>query len=131
MGKAPGVEVEGLDVVRKNLKKIDQDLPKGLRLVHLEISKPIADEARGRAPVRSGQLAASVKAGGTQKAATISAGARLRPYPYGPIVHYGWPGHGITAQPFLTDTMEAAAPGLAADYEQILTSWIDSVWKDT
>lgn len=125
MAAAPGVEVQGLDVVRKNLKAVDRDLPKGLRQVHLEISKPIAEDARGRAPSRSGRLAASVKAKGTQKSASISAGARLQ---YAGVIHWGWPGHNIAAQPFLTETIVDAAPGIADEYEEILFKWIESVW---
>jgi hypothetical protein len=131
MAQKPGVEVEGLDVVRKNLRAVDKDLPKGLKAVHIEISKPIAEEARGRAPQRTGRLAASVRAGASQKSASVSAGGRLRPYPYGPVVHYGgYPGD-YPGQPFLTETMADAAPGIADEYEDILFKWIESVWVDS
>jgi hypothetical protein len=57
------------------------------------------------APVRSGKLEGTIRAGrGKTKAVVRAGGARA---PYAGVIHYGWPARGIAAQPFLVDALQA------------------------
>lgn len=124
------VEVEGLRLVARNLRAVDKDLPKGLTQIHKKVAEPIAEKARPRVRSRTGRLARSIRAGGGQRAATVTAGARL-PYPYGPINHYGgYPGN-YAGNPFLTDTFRREAPESITLYDKLLGEWFDSVWTDS
>lgn len=54
-------------------------------------------------PEDSGTLASTLRTGrGKTKAVVRAGGARA---PYAGVIHYGWPAHGIEAQPFLTDAL--------------------------
>lgn len=77
------VGVHGLNEFVKNLKKLDNDLPKALRLSFNEISKVVVDDAEKRIPTVSGRARRSIKAKSTQKAARLSGGSKGVPY-------YGW-----------------------------------------
>lgn len=65
----------------------------------------VRDKARGRAPHVSGRLRASVTA--TESAGRVSVGSGLV---YAPVIHNGWPGHGISPNPFLIPVAEETAP---------------------
>ncbi|MDQ0645665.1 hypothetical protein [Microbacterium murale] len=55
-------------------------------------------------PRDSGTLAGTLRAGrGKTKAVVRAGGARA---PYAGVIHYGWPGHGIRPQPFLSDALQ-------------------------
>lgn len=64
----------------------------------------IRDRARGRAPMVSGRLRASVVA--AESAGRVSVGSGLV---YAPVIHNGWPGHGISPNPFLIPVAEETA----------------------
>jgi hypothetical protein len=120
------VEVEGERELIKSLRAVDRDLPKRLGAIHKRVVGPVADLAESRAPRRRGRLAGSVRALGSQKAGVVAAGRRAVPYA-GPI-HYGWPGHNITPQPFLTDALEAREGAVVDLYHEEIERFIDSVW---
>src|SRR5699024_3301456 len=69
------------------------------------IGELVADAARPRVPVRTGALARSVRAGKAKTRAVVRAGSKK--VPYAGVIQYGWPGHNIEAQPFLTDALAA------------------------
>jgi len=72
--------IEGLDEFRKNLKKIDSDLPKVLRLALNEAANVVVDEAKPRIPTLTGKARASVKAKSSQREVRIQGGGRRAPY---------------------------------------------------
>lgn len=74
----------------------------------------VAQLARGMAPVRSGRLAASIRADRSTTEATVTAGGATVPYA-GPI-HWGWPARNIAAQPFLVDALTAAESSVVNIY---------------
>jgi hypothetical protein len=128
--RSNAVKVEGISKLNRNLKRMDAALPAEMKEIHRELAEPIAAEGSSRAPSRSGQLAASVRPNATPTSASVSAGARLRPYPYGPVVHYGgYPGD-YAGQPFLTSVLESEAPRIADDYSAELDAFISRVWED-
>lgn len=78
-----GIQIEGLAAFRRDLKKIDDELPKELRQEMLDIGREIARETQIRVPIKSGKAAASIRAGVSGNNAYVQGGNRITPY-------YGW-----------------------------------------
>lgn len=57
--------------------------------------------ARSKAPRVTGRLANATEADVTPVQVELTNGLE-----YAGVIHYGWPAHGIDAQPFLTDALE-------------------------
>ncbi len=74
------IKVDGLAAFAKNLKKLDSDLPKSLRVALNEAANVVVDYARPRIPQRSGKAARSVRARSTRTAVRVSAGGSRAPY---------------------------------------------------
>lgn len=84
MAGRPQVGTDGLRDFRRDLKKLDADLAKGLtRELREEVAK-VASEAGTLAPRLTGALASSYRPFVTAR----SAGVRSR-LPYAPVVEYG------------------------------------------
>lgn len=112
------VEVSGLKELARDAKVAgDTAVPAAMRLSNLEIAKEVAAKGRAGAPVgkasegdsHSGALAGSVR--GTAGVATASVLAGGPKQPYAQAIHWGWPKHNITANPFL----QRGAAGVEAD----------------
>lgn len=69
------------------------------------IGQTVVTAAVPRAPVLSGALAGSIRAGRGRTNAVVRAGGAA--VPYAGVIHYGWPKRNITPQPFLTDALDA------------------------
>jgi hypothetical protein len=122
------IEVDGLKELRKNLRSVDRQLPKGLTKIHKEIAKPVAVKGKGRVNSRTGRLAATVKPSGTQRISQVAAGQGLA---YGAVNHWGgYPGS-YPGNRFLTDTMREMAPETLRNYDRELTAWLEQLWVDT
>jgi len=125
------ITVEGLDLVRRNLRNVDKALPRGLSRIHKEVAGPVADQARRNVRSRTGRLARSIQPGGTQRAATVTAGARLRPYNYARINHYGgYPGR-YGGNPFLTQALAVEKTETVRLYDRLLFDFVEKVWVDS
>ncbi len=74
------IKIQGLNEFVRNLKRLDSDLPKVLRVSLNSVASPIVDETKSRMPRRSGRAAGSVVARSTQKQARIKEGGRRAPY---------------------------------------------------
>lgn len=74
------IKVTGLAEFNRNLKKLDSDLPKALRLAHNEAADIVAAWARSRVPTRSGHAAGTVKAKSTRTESRVSEGSKRYPY---------------------------------------------------
>jgi hypothetical protein len=122
------IRVEGADVLRRNLRRVHKDLPKGMRLIHAEISGPVAALARSRARRLSGRLAGSIRVRATTTMARIEAGRGLE---YGGVQHWGWPGHNIEPDLFLTEAITEREAATIQLYERKLDEWVESVWRST
>jgi hypothetical protein len=80
---ADPIRVEGLAEFRRNLKKLNADLPKALRIALNQAADIVVGDARPRVPRRSGRAAASIKARSTQTAVRVVGGsARVAYYPW-------------------------------------------------
>lgn len=74
------IRVTGLKEFNRNLRAMDRDLPKGLRLAGNAAAQIVVDTARPRVPRRTGRAAGSVKAASTRTAARVSGGGPRVPY---------------------------------------------------
>ncbi|CAB0660738.1 hypothetical protein [Corynebacterium diphtheriae] len=92
--------VEGAARLRRTLKKAGGDLD-DLKEANRRAAKAIKPIAEGMAPVLTGRLQASIRVGATRKAGILRAGRKTVAYA-GPV-HWGWPAHGIKANPFMSN----------------------------
>lgn len=74
------IKIDGLKKFSKDLKKLDSDLPKMLRLALNEVADVIVDDAKPDVPHRSGKAARSVKAKSTRTAVRVAGGGSRAPY---------------------------------------------------
>lgn len=74
------LQVAGIGDLRKGLRGIDKDLPKGVRLALNQVADVVVTAAKPGIPSRTGAAKASLKAASTQTAAKISAGGTRAPY---------------------------------------------------
>lgn len=96
-------EVEGAATLAATLRAASA------RLDHLDTApgkaaREVELRARDAAPHRSGRLAASIV--GRVEAGDAVVGSTLV---YAPVIHNGWPGHNIRANPFLIPVAEQSA----------------------
>lgn len=97
------ISVDGLAAFSRNLKKLDSDLPKALRIALNEAAQVVVDYAAPRIPRRTGRAAASLKAKSTRTKVRVGAGGRRAPY-------FPWLDYGgrvgrkhATARPFIKE----------------------------
>ncbi|MGC4942142.1 HK97 gp10 family phage protein [Kribbella sp. DT2] len=74
------IKVEGLAEFTKNLKKLDSDLPKALRVAFNGCADVVVNDARQKIPTKSGKAKASVKSRSTATASRIVGGSKRVPY---------------------------------------------------
>lgn len=77
---AEPVRVQGLRDFSRNLKKIDKDLPKALRIALNEAANVVVDDAKPHIPRRTGRAASTLKAKSTRALVRVSGGGRRAPY---------------------------------------------------
>lgn len=99
-GRDAGIRIEGQRELRKTLRQAGDDL-EDLKAAHKAAAEVAAGGAKPLVPRRSGELAGTIRAGGTKTQAVIRAGKKRVPYA-GPI-HWGWDARGIEPAPFLAD----------------------------
>lgn len=96
------LRVSGLRAAVRNLERAGADTQDMRQLIHT-VGMVVVRAAS--APVRSGKLEGTIRAGrGKTKAVVRAGGARA---PYAGVIHYGWPARGIAAQPFLLDALQS------------------------
>lgn len=116
-------EVIGADRLRATLRRAGDDL-QDLKDAPAQAAGVVVRAAR--APVRTGALASTVRAGGVSgNVATVNAGGGSVRYA-GPI-HWGWPARGIRAQPFLSIAATSSEPVWIKFYEREIEQAIDKV----
>lgn len=74
------IKIDGLAQFVRNLKKLDADLPKALRVGFNDAATIIVDYAKPRVPHRSGKAARSIKARSTSSSVRVSEGGNSAPY---------------------------------------------------
>lgn len=74
------IKITGLAEFNRNLRKINGELPKALRLAGNEAANIVVDWSQPRVPSRSGRAAGSIKAKSTRTEARVSGGGTRTPY---------------------------------------------------
>lgn len=74
------IKIDGLAAFSRNLKKLNGDLPKALRIALNEATGIVVGEAARRVPTRTGRAKASLKAKSTRTESRIGAGGNRAPY---------------------------------------------------
>lgn len=80
MSPVDPIRIDGLKEFVGNLKRLDSDLPKVLRVAFNAAGATIVNEARAGVPVKTGAARASLKMKSTQKEAKIVGGSKKVPY---------------------------------------------------
>ena len=74
------IKIDGLAEFTRNLKKLDGDLPKALRIAFNAAAEVVVNDARAGIPTKSGKAKASVKARSTATASRVVGGSKRVPY---------------------------------------------------
>jgi hypothetical protein len=74
------VKIEGFKEFRRNLRALDRDLGKAVRLAFNDAADLVVQDARARVPARSGRARGTVRALSTQTFARVSGGGNRAPY---------------------------------------------------
>lgn len=74
------IQVRGLKEFNRELRRVDKNAPKGLRLAGNKAADIVIRSAVPRIPRRTGRAAGSVKAASTRTAARIQGGGARAPY---------------------------------------------------
>lgn len=114
MARAAGVRVEGARELRRTLRAAGDELLE-LKRAHEAAGRIAVPASRGAAPVATGRLAGSVRAGVAAASLTIRAGGAAVPYA-GPI-HWGWSKRNIKANPFIVRAVDRRRDAMVAAYE--------------
>lgn len=117
------VHVEGARELRAALRAVQAQWPKVMREANKQAAEVVAGEAKRRAPVLTGRLKESVRAGATQSAGYVQAGSPVR-IPYAAVQEFGWPGHNISPQPYVY-------PAIAAKSSQVVETYGEAIDRVT
>lgn len=74
------IKISGLAEFTRNLKKLDSDLPKALRIAFNGCAQVVVDDATPKIPTLTGKAKRSVKARSTSTASRIVGGSNKAPY---------------------------------------------------
>lgn len=121
---APIVRVEGARQLRTSLRAAGSDLS-DLKDVNARTAAKVSAVAAPRAPVRTGALAATIRPAGTKTAAIVRAGRAS--VPYAAVIEFGWPGHHIAAQPYVTSAAQDTEPEWTGYYQQEIDRLLSTV----
>lgn len=80
MAERTRIEVTGLREFQRELRKMDSDLPKQVRIALNQASQLVIDKATPLIPRRTGRAANSLKVRSSQREARIAAGGKRAPY---------------------------------------------------
>ena len=128
---AVSIEVAGIKELSRAFKQFgDATLPKGFRQAHKTAVEVVATEARRNAPVRSGRLRGSIKASGTQRGGSVTAGSTKVKYAkvieFGAGARVGKRGpHNVVGRPFLHDAVKSQRDKVAALYRRELGELVE------
>ena len=118
------VQVDGLAQLKRTMKAAGADL-QDLRDVHGAAARYVAMRAAAMAPKRSGRLAGTVRGSCAQTSATVRAG--YASVPYAQPIHWGWPRHGIAANPFLSAAATSTESTWIKWYEAKIVQIVDKI----
>jgi hypothetical protein len=77
---ADPIKIDGLAEFTRNLKKLDSELPKAVRVALNQAANLVVGAAKPSVPARSGRAARTIRAASTRTAVRITAGGPRAPY---------------------------------------------------
>ncbi len=77
---AEAIKIDGLSEFVRNLRKLDADLPKAMRVALNQAAEVVAGAARTGVPRRSGRAQGSIRVASTRTAVRVRAGGSRAPY---------------------------------------------------
>lgn len=80
MAATEPIRITGLREFSRDLKRLDSDLPKALRVAMNEAAELVVGDARPMVPSRSGRARKSMKAASTRTKVRVKAGGSRAPY---------------------------------------------------
>lgn len=119
------LRVEGAPRLRSTLRKAGSDLQE-LKDAHKEVGAIVEAAGKAKSPRQSGELAGTVRHSGTKTTAVIRAGGAKKGR-HAQVIHWGWPGHNITANPFLTDAAKQTEPRWREVYEDAVEQALNNI----
>ena len=84
------IEVNGVKIVIKQLRKMDGETRNELKRVYIQSANIVYRNAMPRVPVRSGNLKSTMRVTSSVRSGAVRAGGK-RSAPYAGPVHFGWP----------------------------------------
>lgn len=117
--------VDGLRQLQRDLKKFGDGVQE-LKKANAAAGRIISTASAPRAPRRTGRLAASIRPSAAAGGVVVRSTA-----PYSAVIHWGWPGRGILARPFIVDAAEATQPVWLDQYAQELQTAADRINRRT
>jgi HK97 gp10 family phage protein len=115
-------QIEGLREVQKALRDMGGDLLNEMKPTHLKAAEIVVPAAKQLAPVRSGRMAASIRAAAVRSGGRVRVGNSSVPYA-GPI-HFGWPARRIKPQPFVYEALDPRRDEVAEVYAKRLNELV-------
>ena len=117
------IQIDGLKETQQALRELSSDLKTELKATHKQAAEVIVEGAKRYVPMRTGKLAASIRAAATMTSGKVRAGSAAVPYA-GPV-HFGWPARRIKPQPFIYDAMDVRRQEVYNLYAQRIFGLID------
>lgn len=120
------IKIVGLKEFSRNLRKLDNDLPKAMRLALNEAGEIIVKWAQPRVPRKSGKAAGSIKSKSTRTMARVTGyGAKV---PYGAWLDFGGSvgRQDSVKRPFIKEG-RYIYPGLDANRDEINRVLVDAL----
>lgn len=136
------VKVQNLAKVRKQLKDFGDDIDyRAMEFLptNKAIAAEVAKDARAYIPIRTGNLAASVREAATKTSARVKAGGGLSKaqraivggysagvgsVEYAGPIHFGWPARRIKPQPFFYEAIDKRRVEIARRYTELVEKLI-------
>lgn len=117
------VQVEGGRELRRRLKHIEGGLAE-LKAEHRWVGDYVLGRAAPGAPRRTGRLAATGRASGTNTSSIVRYG-NARRVPYAPVIHYGWPARHIQAREWVVNAALRSEPVWLAHFNSTIEQLVE------
>jgi hypothetical protein len=116
------IKIEGIRELNRSLKDFERDIRLAPTRINREAAKDVAATAKAIVPRRSGRLAGSIKPGASGSTAYVKTGLV-----YSPVIHFGWPKHNISPNPFLYNALDQRRADVLALYEKRMQELAEKV----
>ena len=112
------IEIQGARETAVKMKLLSDEAGAAVKATNREAAELVAVNAKQRAPRRSGKLAGSIRAGATLYSGTVKAGGGK--IVYAAPIHWGWPAHNISPNPFLYEALDSRTPEVIGKYKRAI-----------